>query len=217
MHACIQLWLFCAANFKTSFCFVFTQHLIPHRKLDMNLTPPPPPPPHLTCLTLLSLFLLQFYHACDGDRIDKYVYCLTKYSVLATGDFLASTCSLWVTLIAMAQIPLDFSSAAQMAGPLALIVGVLLDRHSLWIIAVPTAVGLLLVAASWVGLMSLRLSLVRHARFRLFLCWAVVGDRVVSWCDDLDIYCHLFIRYALGFLFVVAVVLPNVLGCWLTY
>ena len=132
----------------------------------MNLTPP-----HLTCLTLLSLFLLQFYHACDGDRIDKYVYCLTKYSVLATGDFLASTCSLWVTLIAMARIPLDFSSAAQMAGPLALIMGVLLDRHSLWIIAVPTAVGLLLVAVSWVGLMSLRLSLVRHARFRRFLCW----------------------------------------------
>lgn len=79
---------------------------------------------------------------------------MTKYSVLATGDFLASTCSLWVTLIAMARIPLDLSSAAQMAGPLALIVGVLLDRHSLWVIVVPSGVGLLLVILSWVGLRS---------------------------------------------------------------
>ncbi|KAK7100367.1 hypothetical protein V1264_023334 [Littorina saxatilis] len=96
-----------------------------------------------------NMFFSTFYHACDGDRIDKYVYCMTKYSVLATGDFLASTCSLWVTLIAMAQIPIDFSSAIQMAGPLALIMGVLLDRHSLWVIAVPTGVGLLLVIVSW--------------------------------------------------------------------
>ena len=94
--------------------------------------------------------MLQFYHACDGDRIDRYVYCLTKYSVLATGDFLASTCSLWVTLVAMARVPLDVTAAVQMTGPLALIVGVLLDRHSLWVIAVPTAVGLLLVLVSWV-------------------------------------------------------------------
>ena len=93
----------------------------------------------------------QFYHACDGDRIDKFVYCMTKYSVLATGDFLASTVSLWITLIAMAQIPMNISSAVQMAGPLALIIGVLLDRHSLWVIAVPTGVGLLVVAASWVS------------------------------------------------------------------
>ncbi|XP_076440051.1 post-GPI attachment to proteins factor 6-like isoform X2 [Babylonia areolata] len=97
-----------------------------------------------------NMFFSTFYHACDGDRIEKYVYCMTKYSVLATGDFLASTVSLWVTIIAMAQIPIDYTSAIQMAGPLALIIGVLLDRTSLWVIAAPTAVGLALVAVCWV-------------------------------------------------------------------
>ena len=88
------------------------------------------------------------------------------------------------------------------------------------------------------------MSLVHEMCFRRFLCWAVVGDRVVSWCDDLDVHCrllmrcasgvfvvgdrvvswcddldvhcHLLMRCASGFLFVVAVVLPNVLGCRLT-
>ncbi|KAL8625630.1 hypothetical protein ACOMHN_043905 [Nucella lapillus] len=98
-----------------------------------------------------NMFFSTFYHACDGNRVDKYIYCLTKYSVLSKGDFLGSTVSLWVTLVAMAQIPINFTSAIQMAGPLALIIGVLLDQFSVWIIAVPTGVGLALVTVCWVS------------------------------------------------------------------
>lgn len=98
---------------------------------------------------LYNMFFSTFYHACDGDRISKYTFCLTQYSVLAVCDFLASYCSLWVTLVAVAQIPIDFNAAVHMAGVLALVVGVLLDRHSLWVMVIPAAVGFLLVVLSW--------------------------------------------------------------------
>jgi hypothetical protein len=39
----------------------------------------------------------------------------------------------------------------QMAGALSLIVGCMLDRHSLWVIAVPLALGVLTVIVSWVS------------------------------------------------------------------
>lgn len=97
-----------------------------------------------------NMFFSTFYHACDGDRINKYLYCMTQYSVLANCDFLGSTISLWVTLVAMAELPVNFNAAVQIGAPLALVVGVLLDRHSLWVIVVPGGVGLLLVAGSWV-------------------------------------------------------------------
>ncbi|KAK7495857.1 hypothetical protein BaRGS_00012847 [Batillaria attramentaria] len=96
-----------------------------------------------------NMFFSTFYHACDGDRMEKYEFCMTEYSVLAICDFWGSSLSLWVTLIAMAQFPLNVNSAVQMAGPLALIVGVLLDRHSLWVIAVPAGAGLLVTLTSW--------------------------------------------------------------------
>lgn len=94
---------------------------------------------------------MQFYHACDGDRELKYLYCMTRYGVLANGDFFASTCSLWVTVVAMAQLSEKVTTTLQMAGPLALIIGVLLDRHSLWVIAVPCITGLLIIGTSWVS------------------------------------------------------------------
>ncbi|PVD23190.1 hypothetical protein C0Q70_16453 [Pomacea canaliculata] len=96
-----------------------------------------------------NMFFSTFYHACDGNRIAKYIYCLTEYSVLANCDFLGSACSLWVTLIAMAQLRVKISLTLQMLGPLALIVGVLLDRTSVYLIAVPAVSGILIVLAVW--------------------------------------------------------------------
>ena len=61
------------------------------------------------------IIFVQFYHACDGNRVDRYMYCLTDYGILSIGDFLASTCSLWVTLVAMAQIPINYSAAIQVS------------------------------------------------------------------------------------------------------
>ncbi|ESP05151.1 hypothetical protein LOTGIDRAFT_208088 [Lottia gigantea] len=95
------------------------------------------------------MFFSTFYHACDGDREDVYTLCIMKYNVLSFCDFLGSVCSLWVTVVAMARVYSPVTVLLQVSAPLFLVVGVLYDRTSLYVIAVPLLLALVLMAISW--------------------------------------------------------------------
>ena len=66
------------------------------------------------CLvTSVSIFLFQFYHACDQEA---YSICIVRLSALQFCDFYSAVLAFWVTLIAMAHLPPAVISLLHMAG-----------------------------------------------------------------------------------------------------
>ncbi|XP_048255947.1 transmembrane protein 8B-like isoform X2 [Haliotis rufescens] len=96
-----------------------------------------------------NMFFSTMYHACDGDRIAMYKYCMMDYNILSFCDFLSSVCSLWFTIVAMARVQAPITVILQVAALLVLPIGVLKDHTSLWLIVVPLLCGVVLLAVSW--------------------------------------------------------------------
>ena len=55
-----------------------------------------------------------------------------------------------MTLIAIAKLPRTIKNLLHVAGPLLLAMGIELERTSVYLFAVPGAIGLILIAVSWV-------------------------------------------------------------------
>ncbi|KAH9496815.1 Transmembrane protein 8B, partial [Bulinus truncatus] len=97
-----------------------------------------------------TMFFSTFYHACDGDRLGLYRLCIISFDVLQAADFFGSYCSIWYTLIAMAQIRFIWiRNVLQAFGPFGILIGVVYDRRSVCLIAVPLLGGLFTIAVSW--------------------------------------------------------------------
>nr|CAI5849457.1 unnamed protein product [Callosobruchus analis] len=93
-------------------------------------------------------FFSTFYHSCDaGENIISF--CLTKANALQFGDFFCALLAIWVTLLAMADLPQMWTSIAQMAGAISLAFCTSIDRMALWLFVVPVAIGIIIVSASW--------------------------------------------------------------------
>ncbi|KAG7206139.1 hypothetical protein KM043_003531 [Ampulex compressa] len=88
-----------------------------------------------------TMMFSSLYHACD-QHITRY--CIAKYEVLQYCDFFSSILSCWVTLVAMAEIPVDFMSLCHIFGVLVIAFGVETSRTSLASILVPLAMGALI-------------------------------------------------------------------------
>lgn len=95
----------------------------------------------------LTMFFSTFYHACDEDA---YAFCLMKLNVLQFCDFYTAILSVWVTLVAMADLPPQLYSVLHMAGAICVALGVEYDRTGLLVFAVPSVAGVLILALSWV-------------------------------------------------------------------
>ncbi|XP_015126938.1 post-GPI attachment to proteins factor 6 [Diachasma alloeum] len=87
---------------------------------------------------LATMLFSSLYHACDQKFM---TYCIAKYQVLQFSDFFSSILAFWVTLIAMAQLPVQFISVCHMCGVLIISFGVEADRTSLTSILVPLTIG----------------------------------------------------------------------------
>jgi hypothetical protein len=96
-----------------------------------------------------TMFFSTFYHACDAGE-DIYSYCLMRLNVLQFCDFYSAILSLWVTVIAMADISSVLKSIAHMAGAIGIALGTEYNRTSLWVLVVPALVGLALMTQSWI-------------------------------------------------------------------
>lgn len=93
-------------------------------------------------------FFSTFYHACDaGENIISF--CITKVAVLQFADFFTALLAIWVTLIAMADLPSIYPSVFHMVGAIFLAFGTTADRRSLWVFAVPAACGVAIIVVRW--------------------------------------------------------------------
>jgi len=79
-----------------------------------------------------------------------YKLCIMPYHVLSFCDFYCSMLSFWVTLTAMARLPIMLRSVAHMAGAVALAMAMKWNMHGVITNVVPIAVGAGMVIVSWV-------------------------------------------------------------------
>ncbi|XP_050308221.1 post-GPI attachment to proteins factor 6 isoform X2 [Anthonomus grandis grandis] len=97
-----------------------------------------------SCVFLAS----SFYHACDaGENIISY--CLFPLAALQFADFFSALLSIWVTLLAMANLSPLYLSILQMVGSIVIAFSVTLNRYALWIFAIPSTVGVVTILVSW--------------------------------------------------------------------
>lgn len=95
-----------------------------------------------------TCFFSTFYHACDaGENIVSF--CITNVSVLQFSDFFTALLGIWVTLIALANLPYSWPSILHMSGAICIAFGSTLNRRSLWAFLIPAVVGVLIVIVRW--------------------------------------------------------------------
>lgn len=104
---------------------------------------------YIESLTYFSMcFFSTFYHACDaGENLINF--CIVKWEALQFGDFFCALLSIWVTLIAMADLPQPKTSVAHMCGSIILAFCTTVNKTALWIFALPFITGLVIVMSSW--------------------------------------------------------------------
>lgn len=93
-------------------------------------------------------FFSTFYHACDaGENIISY--CLVRWSALQFADFFCALLAIWVTIIAVADLPPLITSVCHMLGAIILAFCTSIDRTALWIFAFPVLLGIGIWCVSW--------------------------------------------------------------------
>ncbi|KAI4469065.1 five-span transmembrane protein m83 [Holotrichia oblita] len=107
---------------------------------------------YVEMIVYLSAFLSSsFYHMCDaGENIISI--CLVKLDVLQFSDFFSGLLAIWVTLIAVAAIPLPWSSISHITGALVLAFGTTLSKQSLIVFLVPVITGVIIIIGHWIYL-----------------------------------------------------------------
>lgn len=104
---------------------------------------------YIESLTYFAMcFFSTFYHACDAGE-NLISFCIVRWEALQFGDFFCALLSIWVTLIAMADLPQLSSSVAHMGGSIILAFCTTINKTALWIFALPFITGLVIVATSW--------------------------------------------------------------------
>ncbi|XP_034934133.1 post-GPI attachment to proteins factor 6-like [Chelonus insularis] len=88
-----------------------------------------------------TMLFSSLYHACDQKFM---TYCITRYEVLQYCDFFSSILAFWVTLVAMARLPLHLIPVCHMIGVLIIAFGVESNKTGLPSILVPLAIGVLI-------------------------------------------------------------------------
>ncbi|XP_076257899.1 post-GPI attachment to proteins factor 6 isoform X2 [Rhynchophorus ferrugineus] len=104
---------------------------------------------YVEAVSYFAIFISStFYHACDsGENI--MTFCLFRLSTLQFADFFSALLAIWLTLLAMADIPTVQLSILQMSGSILIAFFVTLNRYALWIFALPSSVGVLVICISW--------------------------------------------------------------------
>ncbi|XP_042898930.1 transmembrane protein 8B [Parasteatoda tepidariorum] len=151
------------------------------------------------------------YHACDSE---VYSYCLIRITVLQFCDFYLAVLSVWVTLIAMAQLPHTVQSFVHMVGAVGVALGVEYDRTGLLVFVLPTGSGLLILFTSWV----MRCYKTKECHptrktwlFRLVpgICLALVGLVIYLFFETKDNYAYVHSAWHATIALSVLFFLPN--------
>lgn len=104
---------------------------------------------YVETLAYTSVFISSsFYHACDaGENIISF--CIFRLNALQFADFFSAMLAIWLTLLAMADLPSIHLSLLQMGGAIIIAFCVTLNRYAFWIFALPSCLGLLIILISW--------------------------------------------------------------------
>lgn len=95
-----------------------------------------------------TMFFSTFYHACEAGE-DVYSWCMMPLGVLQFCDFYTAILAVWVTLVAMADVPAALRSLCHVAGAIGIALGTEYDRTSLAVFMFPVLVGVGILGASW--------------------------------------------------------------------
>jgi len=89
------------------------------------------------------------YHACDQFSTQKY-YCMADYDTLQFADFLAATSAMWVTVLAVADLPPRWAAVMQNTGVFFFAVAAHYNRFSVWLFAAPIIIGMTILVGHWI-------------------------------------------------------------------
>ncbi|CAH0551915.1 unnamed protein product [Brassicogethes aeneus] len=93
-------------------------------------------------------FFSTFYHACDAGE-NQISFCLTRINALQFSDFFCALLAIWMTLIAMADLPLGYTSLAHVIGGILLAFFTTVNKTSMWVFLVPVISGICIIMGSW--------------------------------------------------------------------
>lgn len=89
------------------------------------------------------------YHACDEQEI-RSAFCNSYIDLLQFADFYCNLLGIWVTPVAMANLPPRYTSIAHIMGAIFISFGTLWDKHSYLLSVIPASFGLILILYSWI-------------------------------------------------------------------
>lgn len=92
--------------------------------------------------------LFQFYHACDNGTL--YTLCILDYSVLQYCDFYGSIYAVWVTAMALSELPDSLRSFLHIAGCLGILIGTQITLSGIWSFVIPVVIAVVILSTSWV-------------------------------------------------------------------
>jgi hypothetical protein len=102
-----------------------------------------------TVVYIIAMVCSTMYHACDQFSTQKY-YCIAEYDTLQYADFLAATAAIWVTVLAIADLPSRWTSLLHTTGILCFAVGAHHNRFSIWLMAAPVIIGTAILITHWI-------------------------------------------------------------------
>jgi hypothetical protein len=93
-------------------------------------------------------FFSTFYHACDaGEKIISF--CITRLGALQFADFYCALLAIWVTLIAIADLPSYWPTMCHITGAIILSFTTTINKTGIWGFVLPVATGLVIIAINW--------------------------------------------------------------------
>lgn len=93
-------------------------------------------------------FFSTFYHACDaGENVISF--CITRLGALQFADFYCALLAIWVTLIAIADLPSYWPTMCQITGAIILSFTTTINKTGFWGFLLPVVAGLVIIAINW--------------------------------------------------------------------
>lgn len=90
------------------------------------------------------------YHTCDQEEVSSE-FCYAYSDFLQFADFYCSFLAIWMTTIAMANLPPRFNSIAHICGTAFIAFGTYWDKLCYLVALIPASLGILLVILSWIN------------------------------------------------------------------
>lgn len=134
-----------------------------------------------------TCFFSTFYHACDsGENLINF--CMVRLSALQFADFFCAILAIWVTLVAIADLPTLWTNISHMVGAIILAFFTTINKTSLWVFIVPVVTGIIVIFGSWI--IKYRKVKQRFANRRYLYYKLPIGVAVVS----VGLICYAFLQ-----------------------